>query len=154
MIYIAYDHGGFDLAQKIKKYLSEIGEDFESVGSDIYDPKDDYTISAFIANKKIVKSPRNKGIYICTTGIGSSIVANRESQIRAAVCDNVHSVTIARQKNNLNVLVLGSEQINFKKAKKIINVFLNTPFEGGRHLRRVRDLTYGIKDVDSLRALE
>ena len=144
MIYIAYDHGGFDLAQKVKSYLSQIGEDFESVGSDFLQPKDDYTISAFTANKRIIQSVRNKGIYICTTGIGSCIAANRESKIRAAVCDSVRSVTTARQKNNLNVLVLGSEQTCFRRAKKIIDAFLSTPFEGGRHLKRVRDLTSGI----------
>jgi len=147
MIYVAYDHGGFDLAQKVKEHLSKIGEEFESVGSDFLQPKDDYTISAFTANKKIMQSVKNRGIYICTTGVGSCIAANRENKIRAAICDNARTATIARQKNNINVLVLGSEQTNFRKAKKIIDAFLSTPFEGGRHLKRVRDLTYGITVV-------
>lgn len=145
MIYVAYDHGGFELASKIKEYLSETGQEFESIGSDFYDPKDDYTIFSFTANKKIIRSERNKGIYVCTTGIGSCIAANREKLIRAAVCDSVHSVTIARQKNNINVLALGSEQTSFREAKKIIDTFLSTPFEGGRHLKRVRELTSGIE---------
>lgn len=145
MIYLSYDHGGFELSQKIKEYLSKRGEQFEAVGSDILTPTDDYTVYSFAANKKIITSIKNKGIYVCTTGIGSCIAANREPAIRAAVCDSPRSAQIARAKNNINVLVLGSEQTSFAKAKKIIDAFLDTPFDGGRHLKRVRDLTYGVK---------
>lgn len=149
MIYLSYDHGGYELSQKIKEYLKERGENFESIGSDVLTPTDDYTVYSFAANKKIVQSVKNKGIYVCTTGVGSCIAANREPSLRAAVCDSVRSAQIARAKNNINVLVLGSSQTGFRKAKKIIDAFLDTPFDGGRHLKRVRDLTYGVKLDDN-----
>lgn len=87
-----------------------------------------------------VKKKSSLGILICGSGIGVSIAANRFKKIRAAVCYNQLSASLARKHNNANVLCLGARLINFNNAKKIINTFISTKFEGGRHTTRVKKL--------------
>ena len=88
----------------------------------------------------LVKKRSFYGILICGTGIGISIAANRFKKVRAAVCYDKISASLARKHNNANVLCLGARLIHFKNAKKIINTFFSTKFEGGRHIKRVKKL--------------
>ena len=88
----------------------------------------------------IYNGKANKGIAICGSGVGASIVANKTSGIRAAVCYNSASTRLSREHNNANIIALGSRLIKKKDAMKLIKIFLNTKFEGGRHLRRVKKI--------------
>lgn len=137
MIYLACDHAGYDLMQKIIAYLKKENIAFENIGALTYDAKDNYVYHTLKANKKVSLSQDNVGIYICGTGIGTSIAANRNKKIRAALCHNVEFARLARFHNNANVLVLPGRFMSIVTAKKVITTFLQTPFEGGRHIERV-----------------
>lgn len=138
MIYLACDHAGYDLMQKIIAYLKKENIDFENIGALTYDAKDNYVYHTLKANKKVSLSQDNVGIYICGTGIGTSIAANRNKKIRAALCHNAQFARLARFHNNANVLVLPGRFMSIVTAKKVITTFLQTPFEGGRHIERVK----------------
>lgn len=137
MIYLACDHAGYDLMQKIITYLKKENIAFENIGALTYNAKDNYVYHTLKANKKVSLSQDNVGIYICGTGIGTSIAANRNKKIRAALCHNVEFARLARFHNNANVLVLPGRFMSIVTAKKVITTFLQTPFEGGRHIERV-----------------
>ena len=98
----------------------------------------DYTDFAKAGNAKVLEDPRNVGIYICGTGIGMSMVANRNHKIRAALCNDENFAMLSRQHNDANVLCLSGRKISPGKAIKIIKVFLTTEFEGGRHAKRLK----------------
>ena len=129
-IFIASDHAGFKLKEYLKKYF-----DLSDLGT--YDEEScDYPVFA----KKLVDQMKegDKGILICGTGIGMSIVVNRYKNIRAALCFNEEMTVLARQHNNANVLVLGARIISTEIAKTCVEKFLSTDFEGGRHQRRLK----------------
>ena len=128
-IFIASDHAGFGLKWYLQKCF-----DLEDLGT--YDEKScDYPIYA----KKLVGQMKegDKGILICGTGIGMSIVANRFKNIRAALCFNEEMAILSRQHNDANVLVLGARIIPAETARGCVEKFLSTDFEGGRHQRRL-----------------
>lgn len=136
MIVLAYDHRAFDLMKKIKKYLSKIKEEYVEFASPEYDKADSYANYAKQANAYMVEHPDAKGIYSCRTGIGIAMAANRQKGVRAGVCSAVKTTFLARNDDDMNVLVVPATT-PFCRVKRIINTFLNTPFEGGRHLARV-----------------
>lgn len=140
MIYIANDHAGFDLAIKIVKYLESKNLEHEHVGATTYVKTDNYVEHTLRANKRIVEHENAVGIYLCGTGIGTSIAANRNKKIRAALCHSVEFAYLARFHNNANVLVLPGRYLTDDQAYEIIDTFLETPFEGGRHIERVKML--------------
>lgn len=137
MIVLSTDHRGFALMQKIKAYLEKKGLEYVSVGADSYDGADSYATYTLKANELVVKDPSNVGIYLCGTGLGTAIGANRNKYIRAVLCNHVKYALFGRKHNNANVLVMPANYISFRKAKKIIDIFLNTEFEGGRHIARL-----------------
>ena len=100
----------------------------------------DYPDFAKSANQKVLENDNNIGIYICGTGIGMDICANRNPKIRAALCPNPTYARLARSHNNANVLVLGGRFTRKRKAIKIIKEFLTTQFDGGRHQKRIKKL--------------
>ncbi len=140
MIYLAYDHGGYNLANKIKKFFVDNDIEFQAVATEDYNDADDFTDFSFYANDKIIKSVKNKGIYICRNGVGMCMVANRNKGIRAVNANNPLLAKQAREHHNANVLCLGGDYISYSKAIKIVKTFLETPFLGGRYLRRVKKL--------------
>ena len=138
-ILIASDHAGFSLKEKIKPYLQKQGFIFKDLGA--YSKENcDYPKFAASLAKLISQGKYKRGILICKTGIGNSIIANRVPKVRAALCYNVSAGRLSRQHNDSNILVLGSFFVNEKLTKRIIRVWLNTEFMGGRHSRRLSQI--------------
>jgi ribose 5-phosphate isomerase B len=137
-IIIASDHAGFLMKEKVKIFLNKSKIKSLDLGT-FSEERVDYPDYA----KKLALLIRKKssfGILICGSGIGVSIAANRFKKVRAAVCYNQLSASLARKHNNANVLCIGARLIRFKDAQKIINTFISTKFEGGRHTKRVKKL--------------
>lgn len=139
MIILASDHAGYELKEGIKKFFNDENIITIDVGTYSKDPVD-YPDFAKKGALKVLEDPRNVGIFICGTGIGMSIAANRNPKIRAALCQDENFALLARSHNDANVLILPGRYIKIKKAIKIIKVFLTTEFEGGRHSRRIKKL--------------
>ncbi|MDP4708475.1 MAG: ribose 5-phosphate isomerase B [Rickettsiaceae bacterium] len=133
---IASDHAGVNLKGKIIKILREKGLKILNLGSDD-DERVDYPDYAHKMVEEIIEGSAPKGILICGTGIGMSIAANRSSAIRAALCVNEYMAEYSRLHNNANVLVLGSKLVEDKVSLQMVEKFLETKFEGGRHSRRL-----------------
>ena len=138
MIILASDHAGYDLKEEIKKFFNKENIIAIDVGCYSKEKLDDYPDFAKAGNAKVLEDPRNVGIYICGTGIGMSMVANRNHKIRAALCNDENFAMLSRQHNDANVLCLSGRKISPGKAIKIIKVFLTTEFEGGRHAKRLK----------------
>ena len=137
-IIIASDHAGFLMKEKVKIFLNKSKIKSLDLGT-FTEERVDYPDYA----KKLSLSVKKKssfGILICGSGIGVSIAANRFKKIRAAVCYNQLSASLARKHNNANVLCLGARLISLKNAQKIVYTFISTKFEGGRHTNRVKKL--------------
>lgn len=142
MIYIASDHGGYQLKKKLVNHLKELQLDFVDLGTDNDTESVDYPDYGAKACREIIKDlEHNKGILICGSGIGISIAANRFHDIRAALVYNEECAKLARQHNNANVICFGGRIVNHEDAISYLDIFLNTKFEGGRHCRRVDKLT-------------
>lgn len=138
-ILIASDHAGFFLKERLKAYLERKGIPVKDLGTHS-DERCDYPEYASSLAKKISSKRFKKGILICKTGIGNSIVANRFPGVRAALCYNVKAARLSRQHNDSNVLVLGSAFVKENQAKRILEVWLDTKFEGKRHRRRLNQI--------------
>jgi ribose 5-phosphate isomerase B len=136
MIAIASDHGGYPLKEHIKAYLSAKGITCEDFGTDSTESCD-YPIFGKAAAQAVADGRCDRGIVICTTGIGISISANKVKGIRCALCGDVLSAEMTRRHNDANMLAMGAAIIGSMTAERIVDVFLDTPFEGGRHARRV-----------------
>lgn len=140
---IGSDHAGFELKEKIKEHLKEL--DIEDLGTHSKESCDYPKLGHKVA-KKVASYPDNKGILICGTGIGMTIVANKVKGIRAALCYNEETARVAREHNDSNILCLGSREISEKEALNIIDIWLSTDFsDQERHQRRVDE----IKKLDS-----
>ena len=135
-IAIASDHGGFELKEIIYKYLLEKGYNVENFGTNSLDSCN-YPIYAKKVCEAILENNFNKGILICTTGIGMSIMANRYKGIRAACLSDKFSAEMTRKHNNSNVLCLGAKLISTDLAKELVDIWLTTEFEAGRHQTRI-----------------
>ena len=139
MIAIASDHGGYPLKEHIKAYLAAKGITCQDFGTDSTESCD-YPAFGKAAAQAVASGQCQWGIVICTTGIGISIAANKVKGIRCAHCTDSLSAEITRRHNDANVLALGAGITGPNLAKRIVEVFLNTEFEGGRHARRVGQL--------------
>ena len=136
MIAIASDHGGFELKQEIMKHLESKGLEYKDYGTYTTDSCD-YPIYGEMAARAVAGGECEKGILICGTGIGISISANKVKGIRAALCGDCYSAEYTRLHNDANMLALGARVTASGLALKIVDTFLETEFEGGRHARRV-----------------
>ncbi len=135
-IAIGCDHGGYLLKQDILIWLEEHDYEFEDFGC--YNTESvDYPVYAEKVARAVASGACDKGIVICTTGIGVSMAANKVKGIRCALCGDSYSAEMTRRHNDANVLAMGAGIIGPNLAKKITKVFLTTEFEGGRHARRV-----------------
>ena len=140
MIALGSDHAGFPLKEAIKKYLES--ENIEYIDCGAYNTDScDYPIQAANTCLKVVGGECDKAVLCCGTGIGISMAANKVKGIRAACCSDYFSAKYTRMHNNANVLCLGARVIGEGAAIELVKVFLNTEFEGGRHQRRVDQLT-------------
>ena len=138
-IFISSDHAGFNLKEQIKIYLKRKKLNFVDLGPK-NDLKVDYPDYAHKVAKKVKVSDQYQGILVCGSGTGMNIAANKHKNIRAAQCFNLKSTKLSRLHNDANIITLGSRLITKKNALKFISVFLNTKFDGGRHLRRVKKI--------------
>lgn len=136
MIAIASDHGGFALKEHIKAYLTKKGLECKDFGTYSTDSCD-YPIFGRAAAEAVSRGECDRGIVICTTGIGISITANKVKGIRCALCGDTLTAELTRRHNNSNMLALAGGFVAPFAAEHIVDVFLNTEFEGGRHERRV-----------------
>ena len=136
MIAIASDHGGYQLKEHLKAYLAAKGITCEDFGTNSADSCD-YPDFAVPAAQAVASGQCEMGIVICTTGIGISISANKVKGIRCALCGDILSAELTRRHNNANMLALGAGITGPMVAERIVDVFLSTGFEGGRHQRRV-----------------
>ena len=136
-IIVGSDHAGYNLKEKIKLYLNELGYEVYDIGTYTTEAID-YPISAKNLAAKISNKEYEKGILICGTGIGMSITANKVKGIRAVVCSDTTSAKFSREHNNTNVLCFGERIIGEYLAKDICKVWLDTPFAEERHLKRIQ----------------
>lgn len=137
MIAIGCDHGGYDLKVKVIEYLKEKKIDFKDMGCDSK-ASVDYPVYGHAVAKTVADGSCEKGIVICTTGVGISIAANKVPGIRCALCADTLSAKMTRLHNDANVLALGGGMIGTNLALDIVETFLNTPFsEEEKHQRRV-----------------
>ena len=136
MIALGSDHGGYALKEEIKKYLTERGIPFRDFGTDS-EASCDYPEYAEKVCLSVTSGECEKGILCCGTGIGMSMAANKIRGIRCACCSDCFSAEMTRRHNDANVLSLGGRVVGLGLALKIVGIFLDTPFEGGRHARRV-----------------
>jgi ribose 5-phosphate isomerase B len=138
-ICIASDHGGFNLKETIKDYLIKKNISIFDLG-----PSENKTVDYPDYAKKVANRIKAKksdvGILVCGSGTGMAISANKTKTIRAAVCYNVNSTRLSREHNNANIISLGARLTSKKLSLKLVNIFLKTKFEGGRHLKRVNKI--------------
>lgn len=141
MIAIGSDHGGYDLKEKVKKHLEESGYDVKDVGC--YDKSScHYPVFGRAVAEAVASGECEKGIVVCTTGIGISITANKVKGIRCALCADSTSARLTREHNNANVLAMGAGIVGENLAMDMVDVFLKTPFsEGERHQQRIDLIT-------------
>jgi len=133
------DHAGFDLKEKVKKALDRLGVPHEDVGSQSTESVD-YPDYAHRVAEAVETGRHTRGIVVCGTGIGVSMAANRHAGVRAAVAYDLETARLSREHNDANVLALGGRSLDHALAERILEVWLKTPFAGGRHARRVEKI--------------
>lgn len=139
-IILASDHAAFDLKEKIREYLQENGYDVKDMGTHSRDSVN-WAEYGSKAAKLVSADPDNtRGIILCGSGIGMSMVSNKYKNVRSALCHTQYSARMSRQHNNANVLNIGARVISEKRALRIVEVWLNTGFQGGRHQDRLNYL--------------
>ena len=134
------DHGGFELKEHIKAYLEQKGHTIVDCGTNSKESCD-YPLFGRAAAEAVSSGQCEYGIVICTTGIGISIAANKVKGVRCALCSDPLAAEMTRRHNNANMLSMGAGMIGKNMAERIVDVFLSTEFEGGRHQRRVDEIT-------------
>ena len=138
-IAVGSDHRGFEAKQQIKAIIAELGHECTDFGTNDSNPVD-YPDPAYLAAMAVSKKQADGAILTCATGLGMSIAANKIHGIRAALCHDELSPQISRDHNDANVLCVSGDQIGEVLLRKIVEVWLNTKFSGGRHERRVRKI--------------
>jgi len=138
-ISLASDHGGLTLKNRIKEYLVANGHEVSDFGTYTADSCD-YPDFARPAALAVANGEAERGIVVCTTGIGVSMVANKVKGVRCALCFNLDMAQMTRHHNDANVLALGQKYVDENTALEIVDAFLITPFDGGRHINRVNKI--------------
>ena len=138
-IFISSDHAGYKLKEEIKSYLSKKKFLFQDMGP-YSNARVDYPDYAHKVAKRVKTNKKNVGILVCGSGIGMNVAANRHKNIRAAQCFNLKSTKLSRLHNDANIITLGSRLLTKKTALNCVSAFLNTKFEGGRHLKRIKKI--------------
>ncbi len=140
-IFLGADHRGYELKEKIAKWLFEMEHAYQDVGADHLDPADDYTKYAEQVASLVAKNEGSRGILVCGSGVGVEIVANKFDGIRAGIGKDVFQVEAGRNDDDMNVLVIASDYTEEKEAKAMLIAFLETKFSGkARHERRLEEI--------------
>ena len=135
-IAVGSDHRGVLMREKIVRLLNDLGQEVDDVGTN-EDQRVDYPDIAAVVARKVSKGEVDRGILICGTGLGMAIVANKFPGVRAAPCHDSVTAELSRRHNDLNVLCLSGDILGERLVDRLVETWLNTEFEGGRHLRRV-----------------
>ena len=138
-IFISSDHAGFKLKEVIKTFLERKKLNFQDLGP-INENSVDYPDYAHKVARKVKVNKKHIGILVCGSGTGMNIAANKHKNIRAAQCFNIKSTKLSRLHNDANIITLGSRFISKKNALKFVSIFLDTNFDSGRHLKRVKKI--------------
>ncbi len=133
---IGCDHGGFELKEAVREYLEACGLEYEDFGT-FSTESVDYAPIAAKAARAVAEGRADCGVLVCSTGLGISMAANKVKGIRAAVCTNEFCAEMTRRHNNANILCMGGKVVDRETGLKLVEIFLNTPFDGGRHQRRI-----------------
>jgi ribose 5-phosphate isomerase B len=136
---IASDHAGFELKEKLAQHLRTLGYDVENLGTSS-EASTDYPDYAHPLAREVSEGEARRGVLLCGTGLGMSYTANRYPHVRAAVAWTPEVAELARRHNDANVLVLPARFVSEESARQILETWLNTPFDGGRHERRVEKI--------------
>jgi len=142
-ILIASDHAGFDLKERLEAWLREMGYSVKDLGTDSEDSTD-YADYAHPLAQQVSDGVADRGVLLCGTGLGMSYVANRYPHVRAAVAWSPEIAELARRHNDANVLALPARFLSEDEAKQILKTWLDTPFDGGRHERRIEKIDANI----------
>ena len=134
-IALAADHGGFELKEKVKEHLQQKGVELIDLGCHT-EESTDYPNYGKACGEAVMRGDAERGIVFCGTGIGISIAANKVKGIRCALCTNLFMAEMSRKHNNANMLALGGRVVEPELAMSIVDLWLTTEFEGGRHKRR------------------
>lgn len=148
MLGLGSDHVGLELKSKIKEYLDEKGYGYIDFGC-FDDTRVDYPVYGYRVAQSVAKGECDRGLLFCGTGVGISLAANKVKGIRALVCSDPYTARLSKEHNNTNILSLGARVVGFDLAKMIIDEWLNTTFEGGRHQKRI-DMIATIEDTNKL----
>lgn len=140
-IAIASDHRGFEFKKRVISMLTQAGHKVIDFGTSNDNESVDYPDYGIKAARSVGSGECDRGILICGTGIGMSLVANKVRGVRAAVCHNLYTVEMSRRHNDSNVLCIGADVVNEELLEQKVKLWLETPFEGGRHARRVDKIT-------------
>jgi ribose 5-phosphate isomerase B len=136
---LACDHAGFELKEELKVFLKSLGVKAIDMGT-FNEDSVDYPDFGVLVAEKVSQGELEKGILICGTGIGMSMVANKFPRIRAAVANDLYSSRCSREHNDANILIVGGRIVGKELAKEIVKVWLETPFAGGKHKRRIEKI--------------
>jgi ribose 5-phosphate isomerase B len=145
-IALGADHGGFELKEKARQHLAAKGCEVQDLGTNSTQSVDYPDLARQVA-LRVAAGHADFGVVICGTGLGVAMTANKIRGIRAAPCNDTISARFARAHNNANVLTMGGRMIDNGTAEKILDIWLSTPFEGGRHQRRV-DKIAAVEEID------
>ena len=133
---IASDHAGFELKEKLKRALDGMGVPYRDLGPGTTDPVD-YPDKAHALAEQVSRGDAERGLLVCGSGQGMAMAANRHRGVRAALAADEETARLSREHNDANVLALGGRLVDHDKAERILKVWLETPFAGGRHAGRV-----------------
>jgi ribose 5-phosphate isomerase B len=136
---IAADHGGFELKERLKQTLDRLGVGYEDLGTSSTDSVD-YPDLGHAAARAVSRGEAERALLVCGTGLGMSMTANRHRGVRAALVYDEETARLAREHNDANVLALGGRFLDPDRAERILEIWLQTPFQGGRHDRRIRKI--------------
>ncbi|TLD42270.1 MAG: Ribose 5-phosphate isomerase B [Candidatus Jettenia ecosi] len=139
-IALASDHRGFDFKKRVTSLLTQMGHAVVDFGTTTDAESVDYPDFGIKAARAVGSGKCNRGILICGTGIGMSLVANKVKGVRAALCHNLYTVEMSRRHNDSNVLCIGADIVDEELLEQKVKLWLETPFDGGRHTRRVEKI--------------
>lgn len=140
-IYLGADHRGYELKERVARFLFEKGYTFEDMGADSYHPDDDYPLFAEKVASIVAYEPESRGILFCGSGVGMDIVANKFDNVRCGLGINKLQVEAVRSDDDINILSLASDFTNEEEALLMVEAFLNTPFSGKEnHKRRIEEI--------------
>ncbi|MBI2618222.1 RpiB/LacA/LacB family sugar-phosphate isomerase [Candidatus Kaiserbacteria bacterium] len=147
-VILAADHRGFTLKEALKKHLEEGGYDIGDMGASTHDPHDDYPDFAYNGALKVAENPLEyRGVFLCGSGIGMDVVANKVKSVRATIAYSPESARHARVNDDINVITIAADVMSIEEIKNIVKIFLTTPFSGEeRHVRRLEKISRIEKD--------